>query len=44
MRTLFKDLKNEGHTIILSSHYSEDIEVLCDTVCEMDAGKLTQIR
>ncbi len=43
MRTLFKDLKNEGHTIILSSHYSEDIEVLCDTVCEMDAGKLSKL-
>lgn len=44
MRELFKDLKKEGITIILSSHYSEDIEALCDTVCEMDAGKLTQIR
>lgn len=44
MRTLFKTLKQEGITIILSSHYSEDIDALCDTVCEMDAGKLTQIR
>jgi ABC-2 type transport system ATP-binding protein len=44
MRELFKELKKEGTTIILSSHYSEDIEALCDTVCEMDAGKLTPIR
>jgi len=44
MRTLFKELKKQGVTIILSSHYSEDIEALCDTVCEMDAGKLIQIR
>jgi ABC-2 type transport system ATP-binding protein len=44
MRSLFRDLKKEGITILLSSHYSEDIEALCDTVCEMDAGKLTQVR
>lgn len=44
IRTLFKDLNSEGITIILSSHYSEDIDALCDTVCEMDAGKLTIIR
>lgn len=44
MRSLFKDLKKEGVTIILSSHYSEDIESLCDTVCEMDAGKLIRMR
>lgn len=44
MRTLFKDLKKEGATIIISSHYSEDIDNLCDTVCEMDAGELNQIR
>ena len=42
MRALFKKLKEERITIILSSHYSEDIETLCDTVCEMDAGKLTR--
>ena len=44
IRALFKDLNKEGITIILSSHYSEDIDILCDTVCEMDAGKLTIIR
>lgn len=44
MRVLFKELKEQGITIILSSHYSEDIEALCDTVCEMDAGYLMKIR
>lgn len=44
IRELFKELKREGTTIILSSHYSEDIDILCDTVCEMDVGKLTRIR
>lgn len=44
MRNLFKELKKEGITIILSSHYSEDIEALCDTVCEMDGGILTRLR
>jgi ABC-2 type transport system ATP-binding protein len=44
MRELFRNLKKEGITIILSSHYNEDIEALCDTVCEMDAGKLARIR
>lgn len=40
IRKLFLDLKEQGKTILLSSHYAEDIEVLCDTVCEMDGGKL----
>ena len=34
----------DGVTIIMSSHYAEDIEALCDTVCEMDCGKLTKLR
>lgn len=44
MRSLIKDLKNEGKTIILASHNQEDIDELCDTVCEMDAGVMTIIR
>jgi len=31
MRTLFKNLNRQGVTIILFSHYSEDIDALCDT-------------
>src|SRR5690625_516831 len=44
MRELFKQLNCQGTTIILSSHYAEDIEALCDTVCEMDQGTLTRLK
>ncbi|MGJ4849056.1 ABC transporter ATP-binding protein [Bacillota bacterium Meth-B3] len=44
MRKLFLELKARGKTILLASHNREDIEALCDTVCEMDAGKLTRVR
>ena len=37
-------LKQQGKTILLSSHSAEDIDVLCDTVVEMDKGKLEKIR
>lgn len=41
MRELLKGLVGKGKTIILSSHNPADIDALCDTVCEMDAGVLT---
>lgn len=44
MRKLIKGLKNEGKTILLASHNQGDIDELCDTVCEMDAGVMTMIR
>lgn len=44
MRKYLLDLKKQGKTILLASHSTEDIEVLCDTVCEMDRGTLTKIR
>jgi len=44
MRALFLSLRDEGMTILMSSHYAEDIDTLCDTVCEMDAGRLRRIR
>lgn len=44
MRKLIKGLKNEGKTILLASHNQGDIDELCDTVCEMDAGIMTMIR
>ena len=39
MREYFLSLKKEGKTILLTSHNTEDIEYLCDTVVEMDHGK-----
>jgi len=44
MRELFKSLAKGGRTILLASHNIQDIEALCDTVCEMDAGVLTVVR
>ncbi len=44
MRELIKELKENGKTILLASHNAADIDELCDTVCEMDAGILTVIR
>jgi len=38
MRKLFLSLATDGRTILLASHNIQDIEELCDTVCEMDAG------
>mgnify|MGYP004510844973 FL=1 len=39
MRTYFLKLKEEGATILLTSHTSEDIKLLCDTVTEMEKGR-----
>ncbi len=44
MRKYLLSLKENGKTILICSHSSEDIEVLCDTVCEMDKGILTKIK
>lgn len=44
IRKLLLELKAEGKTILLASHNSEDIDVLCDTVCEMDGGIFKEIR
>jgi len=40
IRTLLMKFKEEGKTIIIVSHNKEDIDSLCDTVHEMDAGKI----
>ena len=44
MRALIKSLKAKGKTILLASHNQADIDELCDTVCEMDAGVMTMLR
>lgn len=44
MRELLKKLRDEGRTILIASHSTEDIDILCDTVCEMDKGVLEVIR
>lgn len=42
MRVLFRRFADEGKTIIMANHSAEDIEILCDTVSEMDLGVLTR--
>ena len=43
MRKYLLELKEQGKTIIIASHSAEDIELLCDTVSEMDKGILTRL-
>ena len=40
IRKLLLNLREEGKTILIASHGKEDIEILCDTVHEMDHGKI----
>ena len=44
VRQYLLDLKSQGKTILIASHSAEDIDVLCDTVCEMDKGNLKKVR
>ena len=44
MRQVIKSLREQGKTIILASHNQMDIDELCDTVCEMDAGVMTMVK
>lgn len=43
IRNCLLQLREQGKTILIASHNAEDIRALCDTVCEMDGGMLTQI-
>ena len=44
MRELLLRLKDDGKAMIIASHNSVDIDVLCDKVFEIDKGVLTQVR
>lgn len=37
---IISDIKNQGKTIILTTHYMEEAELLCDRVAIMDKGKI----
>mgnify|MGYP003294425486 CR=1 FL=1 len=39
-RNALINLKKDGMTIIITSHYKEDIDKLCDIVYEMNEGKI----
>lgn len=40
IRQLFKDLRDKGTTMLITSHYPEDISELCDTVINLDGGRI----
>lgn len=42
-RELFLNMNKEGTTIIITSHYKEDIDILCKEVYEMDNGIINKI-
>lgn len=44
MRALFSRLREEGKTIIMANHSAEDIDILCDTVYEMDLGVIHKVK
>ncbi len=44
MREYLLGYRQQGKTILLSSHSAEDISALCDTVCEMEKGRLCKVR
>ncbi len=37
---LIKDIRNKGNTVILTTHYMDEAEQLCDRVAIMDEGKI----
>ena len=43
IRSLLLDLTAQGKTILLASHFAQDIDELCDTVHEMDQGIICQM-
>lgn len=44
MRELIRGLHDRKKTILLASHYQTDVDELCDTVFEMDAGVVKMVR
>lgn len=40
MRDLMKQLKGEGHTVLISSHVLHEIEHICDRIAIMNRGKV----
>lgn len=43
IREILLDLKGQGKLVILASHIHEDIEILCDEVMKIEAGKVSRI-
>ena len=43
MWELIKEFKNEGRTVLLTTHYMEEAEELCDRVAIMDHGRIVAL-
>ena len=41
---LLKELQEKGTTILIAAHNMMEIEWLCDTIADLDAGVLTQVK
>lgn len=44
VRSILSKLRETGTTVLLSSHYKDDIDVLCDSVYEVERGVINKIR
>lgn len=44
LRGLLSQQRDQGTTILMASHSMEDVDLLCDTVHEMDGGELTDMK
>lgn len=44
IRTIIKEAKENGATILISSHNTQDIEQLCDIVVNMENGGITDVK
>lgn len=40
---LIKDIKNQGVTIVLTTHYMDEAEELCDRIAIIDSGKILKL-
>jgi ABC-2 type transport system ATP-binding protein len=40
---LIREIQRRGHTVVLTTHYMEEAEELCDRVAIMDAGRIVAL-
>jgi ABC-2 type transport system ATP-binding protein len=43
MWDLIKDIRNQGTTVIITTHYMDEAEVLCDRIAIIDSGKIVAL-
>jgi ABC-2 type transport system ATP-binding protein len=44
VRGMLMGLRDTGKTLLIATHIADDIKLMCDTVCEMEAGELRILR